>query len=58
MFQDVFKQYQQTFHDYWPKLIPQDKDFAQHCLGVGETIADLPNDDPYIKKYYGSGLVL
>ncbi|WP_242362524.1 hypothetical protein [Limosilactobacillus antri] len=52
----IFEEYERHFNDLWPKLIPQDEKFAKHCLEVNKSIDDLPDDDPYIKKYFNSGL--
>ena len=57
MSESVFKQYEQKFGKAWPKLITQDQSFVRHCIDKNLSIDDLPDDDPYIKKYYSEDIV-
>lgn len=57
MADDVFKQYERKFGETWPKLIAQDQSFVKHCIDKNLSIDDLPDDDPYIKKYYSEDTV-
>lgn len=57
MSESVFKQYEQKFGKAWPKLIAQDQSFARHCIDKNLSIDDLPDNDPYIKKYYSEDIV-
>ena len=57
MAEDVFKQYERKFGETWPKLIAQDQSFVKHCIDKNLSIDDLPDDDPYIKKYYSEDIV-
>lgn len=57
MSENVFKQYEQKFGKVWPKLITQDQNFVKHCIDKNLSIDDLPDNDPYIKKYYSEDVV-
>lgn len=57
MAEDVFKQYERKFGKTWPKLITQDQSFVKHCIDKNLSIDDLPDNDPYIKKYYSEDIV-
>lgn len=57
MSESVFEQYEQKFGKAWPKLITQDQSFVRHCIDKNLSIDDLPDNDPYIKKYYSEDIV-
>lgn len=46
------KQYILKFHDQWATMGPQDINFIYHCIELNKPVDKLPEDDPYIKKYY------
>ncbi len=54
---NVFQQYKKQFGIDWPKLIPQDVEFVKHCLELGTSADDLPDSDPFIKKYYSNDIL-
>lgn len=57
MEETIFQEYENRFGEVFPKLIPQDEKFAEHCLELNKPIDELPDDDPFIKQYFSSGIV-
>lgn len=48
----LLKEYMERFKVQWPAYGPRAVELVKHCLKVGKSIDDLPEDDEIYNKYY------
>ena len=53
----AIEKYVKKFHQPWPVMGPRDVELINHCVIVGNTIDQLPDDDEFRKKYYSEDVV-
>lgn len=54
---NVMKKYIVTFKEPWGPYDPLDIDLIKHCIKLNKSVNDLPDDDPYIEKYYKKNIL-